>query len=72
MDISNPTGLAIAGAYYLITGVLIFFSLFGIYILTRYGKSRLLTLFVSLLYGLFFLTILARSYQALQSLQYRG
>lgn len=68
MDLSNPTSLLIAGAYYLITGILTFFSLFGVYILMRYGKSTLLALFVSLFYSLFFLTILAHSYQALQSL----
>jgi uncharacterized membrane protein len=68
MDLSNPTNLAIAGAYYLITGVLMFFSLFGVYILMRYGKSVLLALFVSLLYCLFFLIIFSHSYQAFQSL----
>jgi len=68
MDLSNLQSLAITGAYYLITGVLVFFSLFGIYILLRHGKSTLLTLFISLLYSLFFLIILAHSYQALKSL----
>lgn len=68
MDLSNPANLIIAVIYYAFTGVLALFSLFGIYVLMRYGKSTLLALVISLFFCLFFLTILANSYQSLQSL----
>ena len=68
MDLSNPANLLIAGVYYLITGVLVLFSAFAVYILMRYGKSVLLSLAVSLFYGFFFLTILASSYHTLNNL----
>lgn len=68
MDLSNPSNLLIAGIYYVIVGILSFFSIFGVYILIRYGKSTLLSLGICLLYTFFYLKILADSYQALHAL----
>lgn len=68
MDLSNPANLLIAGIYYLLVGVLSFFSIFAVYVLIRYGKSTLLTLLVSLLYTFFFLKILAESYSSLNAI----
>ena len=67
MNLSNPANLIIACIYYVLAGVLTFFSIFGIYILIRYGKSTPFTLTVALLYGFIFLQILNQSYQTLQS-----
>jgi 4-amino-4-deoxy-L-arabinose transferase-like glycosyltransferase len=68
MNLSDPTNLLIAGTYYVITGFLIFFSIFGVYILIRYGKSSLLAFSVSVFYVFIFLVILSGSYQTLQAL----
>ena len=66
MDLSNPANLIITGIYYVITGFLILFSVFGIYILVRYGQNRIISLAISLLYAIFFLTILSQSFYTLQ------
>lgn len=55
----------ITGFYYAITGLLCFFSIFGVYILVRHGQSRITSLIVSLVYGFFFLTILSQSFNTL-------
>lgn len=58
----------IAVIYYIITAILTFFSAFAVYILLRFGKNRILSLIISIVYCLFFLEILAQSYKTLQSL----
>jgi len=68
MDLSNPTNLLIASIYYVLTGLLAFFSLFAVYILIRYGKSVPLAFALAIVYSFFFLTILLQSYQTLHSL----
>ena len=68
MDLSNPINLLIAGFYYVLTGVLTFFAVFGVYILIRFGRSRAFALCVSLVFSFIFLNILAVSYQTLQNL----
>jgi hypothetical protein len=55
----------IAGFYYALTGLLCFFSIFGVYVLIRHGQSKITALIVSLVYGFFFLTILSQSYGTL-------
>ena len=67
MNLSNPTNLLIAGIYYILAGLITFFSIFGVYILIRYGKSTPLALTIAILYGFIFLQILNQSYQTLQS-----
>lgn len=68
MNLSSPTNLLIAGIYYVLVGVLTFFSVFGVYILIRYGKSTPLAFTVAVVYGFLFLTILAQSYSTLNNL----
>jgi hypothetical protein len=68
MDISNPANLLIAGIYYVLVILLSFFSIFGLYILIRYGKSTPFALTVAIVYSLFFLKILSESYQTLNGL----
>ncbi|MDE2311556.1 MAG: hypothetical protein KGJ93_00495 [Patescibacteria group bacterium] len=68
MNLSDPNNLLIAGVYYVITGGLVLFSLFGIYVLLRYGKSTLLAFAVSVFYAFIFLAILSQSYQSLVAL----
>lgn len=65
MNLSNPANLLIAGIYFVAIGILCFFSLFGVYILIRYGKSTPLALTICLVYSFIFLKILAESYQTL-------
>ena len=64
---STPN-LLISGIYYVITGMLALFSLFGVYVLMRYAKSTLLAFSVCIFYAFIFLTILNNSYLTLQSL----
>jgi len=68
MDLSNPGNLIIAGVYFILVFFLSLFSVFGVYILIRYGKSVPLALAVSVVYAVFFLKILNDSYQTLHTL----
>lgn len=68
MDLSSPINLIIASIYYIIVGLISLFSLFGVYILIRYGRSILLAVTVSAIYALFFLKILAETYATLHIL----
>ena len=65
MNLSNPTNLIIAGLYFVVVVILIFFALFGVYILNRYGQSRPAALLGSVIFALFFLTVLNNSYHTL-------
>jgi hypothetical protein len=65
MNLSNPANLLIAGIYYVLVAGLSFFSLFGVYILVRYGRSTPLAVTIALVYSFFFLKILLESYQSL-------
>jgi len=68
MNLSNPANLLIAGVYYVLVGLLSFFSIFGVYVLVRYGKSTPFALTIAVIYSFFFLQILSQSYQTLQTL----
>ena len=68
MNTSNPANLLIAALYYILVGLLSLFSIFGVYILVRYGKSTPFAIVVSIVYMFFFLQILSQSYQTLQGL----
>jgi hypothetical protein len=61
MNFSNPTNLLIAGIYYLLVAFLSFFSIFGVYILIRYGKSTPFAITLAIVYSFFFLKILSES-----------
>jgi hypothetical protein len=69
MDYSNPANLLIAGVYYILSGLITFFSIFTVYVLLRYGKSRALSMTISLLYSIFFLILLQQSFSTLQSIK---
>jgi hypothetical protein len=68
MNLSDPANLLIAGIYYIIAGILTLFSIFGVYVLIRYGKSTLLAFSVSVFYSFIFLAILGSSYATLQTI----
>jgi hypothetical protein len=68
MDLSSPANLLIASIYYILAGILAFFSIFGVYTLIRYGQSRATALGVSILYSFIFLSILSASYAKLTSI----
>jgi 4-amino-4-deoxy-L-arabinose transferase-like glycosyltransferase len=65
---STPANLLITGIYYVIVGLMGFFSLFGVYILIRYGKSKIFAFVLAAVYAFFFLEILNGSYQTLHTL----
>lgn len=65
---SPVANLLIAGIYYIVVGILTFFSIFGVYVLIRYGEKRVLSLLVVLAYSFFFLSMLAQSYASLQNI----
>ena len=68
MNLANPINLLIAGVYFVIVGILCFFSFFGIYVFVRYGRSTYLTLIISVIFSVFFLKILSETYQSLNLL----
>jgi hypothetical protein len=68
MNLSNPANLLIAALYFIVVVVLIFFALFGVYILNRYGQSRAAALLGTVIFALFFLTVLNNSYHTLSQL----
>ncbi len=69
MDFNQSIVLLIAGLYYIITGIFVFFGVFSVYILLRYGRTRLFSLIFSAAFVLFFLTTLTISFSTLQQLQ---
>ena len=60
--------LMLYGTYYIVIGILAILSLFGVFILTAHGRSRILSLTVSLVYVGFFLALLATSQATLASI----
>jgi hypothetical protein len=68
MNLSSPANLLIAGIYWVIVGIMALFSLFGVYVLLRYGANQIFSLVLSIIYGFFFLTLLFQSYQLLTAL----
>ena len=64
----SPANLLIAGIYYLLAGLITFFSAFGVYILLRYGENRLFSLVLGLVYSVLFLAVLQNSFQALTTI----
>lgn len=69
MDLSNIAKLIISGIYYILMGILALFSIFGVYILLRYGRSLAVTGLVSILYSIFFLTAFLASFASLKAIQ---
>ena len=65
---NNSTNLVVEGIYYILTALMALFSVFGIYILVRYGRTLAFALALGIIYGLFFLIILSQSYQTLKLL----
>jgi len=68
MSTINFANLVIAGVYYVLTGFIVFFGIFGVYILIRYGRSIVVALAVNALFIIFFLKILSDSYQTYRSI----
>lgn len=68
MDFGSLLKLTVSIFYYVLVGAMALLSLFAIYILVRYGKTPLISLAVSIVYIIFFLTILGGSFAALQAL----
>ncbi len=58
---------ALSAIYYVVIAVVTLFSLFGVYILTNYGRSRSISMAVSLAYITVFIILLATSYGTLRS-----
>lgn len=56
------------GAYYIVIAIIAALSLFGVYVLTAYGRSRTLSLIVSLIYIVIFMTMFAASQSSLHSI----
>lgn len=69
MDITTTSKLLISGIYYVIMGILALFSIFGVYVLLRYGKSTPLTGLVSIIYAIFFITAFLASFATLHAIQ---
>ena len=68
MNLSSPQNLLIASIYFVLIGLLTLFSLFGVYILIRYGRSAPLAVAIAVVYALFFIKILSETYSTLQGL----
>ena len=65
---SHILQLSIYAIYYIVIAGIAGLSLFGVYILTSYGRSRILSLAVSLIYIAVFLILFASSQSTLHSL----
>lgn len=69
MDLSNTAKLIISGIYYILMGILGLFSIFGVYILLRYGRSLAITGLISILFSIFFITAFLASFASLKMIQ---
>ena len=67
MDANQIILLLAQIVYYILVGFFLFFSLFTVYILLRYGKSRLVSGVIALSYTILFLTLLILSFAAFQN-----
>jgi len=67
-DTTNVLQFILYSAYYLAVGALAIFSLFGVYLLAAHGRSRLLSLTVSLVYIMIFLSLLGVSQVTLRGI----
>lgn len=67
MDFNQIILLIAQVIYYILVGFFLFFSLFTVYILLRYGKSRLVSGAIAIGYSVFFLILLILSFAALQN-----
>ncbi len=67
-DTKTILQLILYATYYIAIGVLAIFSLFGVYLLAAHGRNRLISLIVSLVYIIFFLTMLGVSEATLRSI----
>jgi hypothetical protein len=65
MDIAK---LIVQAFYYILVVITIFLGIFAVYVLIRYGRSRMFSLILSLVFIFFFLTALSQSYSTLQSI----
>jgi len=65
---NNILQLIVYGAYYISIGILALLSLFGVYLLASHGRSRMLSILVSLVYIFFFLTMLGATEATLHSI----
>jgi hypothetical protein len=68
MEFNQSITLLIAGLYYVVAGFFLFFSLFTVYVLLRYGRSRTISLVTATVYSVFFLSVLSLSLASLQAL----
>lgn len=68
MNFPPPLSLIISSVYYLITILMAVFSLFGIYLLIRYGRSLPLSITLAAVYSLFFLILFFQSHTTLINL----
>lgn len=64
----NFNNLLIAGVYYTLVACISFFSIFGVYILIRYGRSTPVALTIAIVYSVFFLKLLMSSYLTLSGI----
>jgi hypothetical protein len=64
----NVIPLILFAVYYIAIGALAILSLFGVFILSAHGRSRVLSLLVSLVYIFFFLTMLGATEVTLHSI----
>jgi hypothetical protein len=68
MDTQNLIQIIVSALYYIILGVLVILSLFGIYLLIAHGRSRTLAVAVSLVYAGIFLVLFITTQTILHSL----
>jgi hypothetical protein len=68
MDAQQIIRMIVTWTYYIIVGVIAVLSLFGVYLLAAHGRSRILSLIVSLVYIAMFLAMLGTSEATLHTL----
>jgi amino acid transporter len=68
MELSTAAQLLLQGIYYVLVGFLALFSIFGVYILLRYGRTVSIAGLVSIGYTIFFTVALLSSYASLRAI----
>jgi hypothetical protein len=64
----NPGSIILQLIYYPLVAITVFLSVFAVYVLIRYGQSRVFSLFLGLTYAFFFILALSKSYASLQGI----
>lgn len=68
MELTQIINIVIILAYFVVAGGLLFFAIFGVYALIKYGRTPSITVAVSTVFGIIFIGLMIYSVNSLQNI----